>query len=43
MGALKEYYYEYISSEEFDLMTDEQYEEWLEQKAAYEDALSQGK
>lgn len=34
MGALKEYYheeltYDYLSAEEFDLMFDEEYENWL--------------
>ena len=32
MGALKEYYNDYLSSEEFDLMTDEEYELWLQQQ-----------
>lgn len=43
MGALKEYYYEYITSEEYDMMTDDEYEQYLAEKSAYEEALSQGK
>jgi hypothetical protein len=35
--------YDYLSAEEFDLMTDEEYQNWLEQNAAYEEALSAAK
>jgi len=37
------YYYDYLSAEDFDLMTDEEIDNWLEQKAAYEEALAAGK
>jgi hypothetical protein len=32
MGKLKEYFFDYLSSEEFDLMTDEEYEQWIKQQ-----------
>jgi hypothetical protein len=32
MGKLKEYYHEYLTAEEFDLMTDEEYELWLQRE-----------
>ena len=40
MGALKEYYHEYLSAEDFDLMFDDEYELWLEnKKVEYEEYL----
>jgi hypothetical protein len=42
MGAMKEYYHEYLTAEEFDYMTDDDYEQWLAEKGAYEEALSNG-
>jgi hypothetical protein len=54
MGALKEYYHEYLSAEDFDYMFEGEYEAWMkqqeynqeqyeEEKAAYEDALAAAK
>jgi hypothetical protein len=52
MGELKNYYTDYLSSEDFDLMFDDEYELWLknrtteeieEEKSAYEESLSWGK
>jgi hypothetical protein len=48
MGQIKNYFNDYLSSEDFDLMFDDEYEQWLEQRqiqleaeqAAYEEALS---
>ncbi len=51
MGALKQYHHEYLTAEDFDLMFDDEYEYWLqvkkqeedqylEEKAAYEEALA---
>jgi hypothetical protein len=51
MGALKQYHHEYLTAEDFDLMFDDEYEYWLqvkkqeedqylEEKAAFEEALS---
>ena len=54
MGQLKNFYHDYLSSEDFDLMFDDEYELYLEnkkkcqeqeqqyeeEKAAYEEALS---
>ena len=42
MGKLKEYYHEYLTSEDFDYMTDDEYQQWLAEKEAYEEALSFG-
>jgi hypothetical protein len=40
MGALKEHYHEYLTSEDFDLMFDDEYELWLENKQVeYEEYL----
>jgi hypothetical protein len=40
MGAIKEYYHDYLSSEEFDLMFDDEYELWLKNKQVeYEEYL----
>lgn len=36
MGALKQYYIEYLSSEEFDLMSDDEFNLWLERKLQQE-------
>jgi hypothetical protein len=30
MGKLKDYYYDYLTSEDFDLMVDDEYEQWIE-------------
>jgi len=47
MGAIKEYYHEYLSAEEFDLMFDDEYEEWLNNKQVeyeeYIQAIGDGK
>lgn len=54
MGKLKNYYFDYLSSEDFDLMFDDEYEEYLKakeeyelqyeaEKEAYEEALSLAK
>lgn len=54
MGQLKNYYHDYLSSEDFDLMFDDEYELWLKkqqekieqseaEKSAYEEALGWGK
>lgn len=32
MGLLKQYYDDYLSAEDFDLMFDDEYEIWLENK-----------
>jgi hypothetical protein len=32
MGALKEYHAEYLSDLDFDLMFDDEYEQWLENR-----------
>lgn len=32
MGLLKNYFYEYLSSEDFDLMFDDEYELWLDRQ-----------
>ena len=46
MGALKEYYTEYLSAEDFDLMFEGEYETWLEnhkiEKEEYEQAIGDG-
>jgi hypothetical protein len=34
MSAIKEYYNEYLTSEDFDLMFDDEYELWLKNKQA---------
>lgn len=36
MGQLKKYYHEYLTSEDFDLMSDEEYDIWLQKKKEYE-------
>lgn len=41
MGALKEYHHEYLSAEEFDLMFDDEYEKWLEEKKINQDKINQ--
>jgi hypothetical protein len=35
MGLLKNYFDDYLSSEEFDLMYDDEYEMWLNNKKKY--------
>lgn len=48
MGQIKNYFYDYLTSEDFDLMFDDEYEQWLKnrqeqldaEQAAYEEALS---
>ena len=35
MGQLKNYFDEYLSSEEFDLMFDDEYEMWLNKEKKY--------
>ena len=46
MGALKQLYTEYLSAEDFDLMFDDEYEAWLEnkrvEKEEYEQAIGDG-
>jgi predicted RNA-binding protein associated with RNAse of E/G family len=46
MGAMKEYYHEYLTDTEFDLMFDDEYEMWLEnkqiEKEEYEQAIGDG-
>jgi hypothetical protein len=37
MGQLKNYFDEYLSSEEFDLMFDDEYEMWLNKEKKYMD------
>jgi len=32
MGSIKEYYYDYLTSEDFDLMYDDEYEQWIKQQ-----------
>jgi hypothetical protein len=32
MGKLKDYYYDYLTSEDFDLMFDDEYEQWIKQQ-----------
>ena len=51
MGQLKNYFHEYLTAEDFDLMFDDEYETWLElrqkdqeqiegEQSAYEEALA---
>ena len=42
MGQLKTAFEEFLSSEDFDLMYDDEYENWLAQKEAYEQAIGDG-
>ena len=46
MGALKQYHHDYLSAEDFDLMFDDEYEAWLEnkrvEKEEYEQAIGDG-
>lgn len=32
MSLIKEYYHDYLTSEEFDLMYDDEFERWLEEQ-----------
>lgn len=46
MGALKQHFNDYLSAEDFDLMYDDEFELWLEQrelqKEEYEQAIGDG-
>jgi hypothetical protein len=46
MGALKQYHHDYLSAEDFDLMFDDEYEMWIQnkqiEKEEYEQAIGDG-
>ena len=42
MGQLKTAFDDFLSSEDFDLMFDDEYELWLLQKEEYEQAIGDG-
>jgi hypothetical protein len=42
MGQLKTAFDDFLSSEDFDLMFDDEYENWLAQKEEYEQAIGDG-
>jgi hypothetical protein len=46
MGALKQHFNDYLSAEDFDLMYDDEFELWLEQRELqreeYEQAIGDG-